>query len=182
MAACRRCAAGSGSGFQMGWSTRPSAAPVCGARSRNHLRNENGELLTGLAEIVSGRCRFAASGLTPNDARVRVSAAHQTTRPCRAEKVAETMNSLSEVEQKNKTATRRHDPLAGLPVKLPEQCRCGSEVALIGAGTEIHRASLRCRSCGRHRGWLSKITANWIETVAVKFGAPEIITLRGPRL
>ena len=77
------------------------------------------------------------------------------------------MNSLSEVEQKNKATSRRRDPLTGLSVKLPEPCRCGSDVARIG---------------DRHRGWLSKFTANWIEDVATKFGAPEIITLRGARL
>jgi hypothetical protein len=103
------------------------------------------------------------------------------------------MQSLSEAEPKSKGVQldlfdgtpkpkASTDPLAGLLVKTPDQCRCGSDVAVIGAGTAMHRASLNCRSCGKHRGWLSKFTADWIEAVARKFGAPEIITLRGPRL
>jgi hypothetical protein len=75
-----------------------------------------------------------------------------------------------------------HDPLLGLTVELPDECRCASNVAIIGAGTQIHRAALNCRSCGRHRGWLSKFTADWITHVAARFGAPEIIKIkRGQR-
>jgi hypothetical protein len=74
------------------------------------------------------------------------------------------------------------DPLVGLWVRTPDACRCASDVAVIGAGTETHRASLRCRSCGRHRGWLSKFTAGWIENVVGRWGRPEIIKIRGPRL
>src|SRR5262249_10648520 len=32
-----------------------------------------------------------------------------------------------------------------------------------------------CASCGQHRGWLSKSTAQWIEHVAMRFGAPTIV-------
>jgi hypothetical protein len=73
------------------------------------------------------------------------------------------------------------DPLIGLLVELPDACRCASNVAIIGTGTQIHRAMLSCRSCGRHRGWLSKFTADWIEQVAAKFGAPEIIKVQRSR-
>jgi hypothetical protein len=73
------------------------------------------------------------------------------------------------------------DPLTGLSVELPDACRCASNVVIIGAGTQIHRAMLRCRSCGRHRGWLSKFTADWIEHVAARFGAPEIIKIQRQR-
>jgi hypothetical protein len=69
----------------------------------------------------------------------------------------------------------------GLHVKLPDICRCASDVATICAGNETHYAELKCRSCERHRGWLSQFTARWLESVAAKFGAPEIITLRRPR-
>jgi hypothetical protein len=73
------------------------------------------------------------------------------------------------------------DPLVGLLVELPDTCRCMSTVAVIGTGTQIHRAMLSCRSCGRHRGWLSKFTADWIAHVAAKFGAPEIIKIQRQR-
>ena len=73
-------------------------------------------------------------------------------------------------------------PLIGMSVRLPnDHCRCGAETAVIRAGTGPHYAQLQC-SCGRFRGWLSKFTANWIASVAAQFGAPEIITLPGPKL
>jgi hypothetical protein len=37
---------------------------------------------------------------------------------------------------------------------------------------------LTCADCGQHRGRLSPRTAQWIEHVATRFGAPEIITVR----
>jgi hypothetical protein len=76
------------------------------------------------------------------------------------------------------------NPLAGLVVQFEHDfCRCGTNVAIIGAGVNIHRASLRCRSCHRHRGWLSRHTANWIETIINLHGRPDKpITIRGPRL
>jgi len=70
------------------------------------------------------------------------------------------------------------DPLMGQQVRMPERCQCGSVIARIGPGTATHRASVRCSSCNRHRAWLSKKTAAWLEAVAQKFGAPEVITLR----
>jgi hypothetical protein len=77
-----------------------------------------------------------------------------------------------------------HDPLAGLAVKLEhDRCKCGSDTAIIGAGKAMHRASLTCRSCGRHRGWLSKFTADWIESVISLHGKPDKpIVMRGPQL
>ena len=73
------------------------------------------------------------------------------------------------------------DPLAGLTVKMPGSCKCSGNLAVIGAGVAMHRASLQCRSCGRHRGWLSKPEADFIERLAGTFGAPPIVTLRGAR-
>jgi hypothetical protein len=73
------------------------------------------------------------------------------------------------------------DPLIGLAVELPDACRCAGNVAIIGNGTQIHRAALTCRSCGRHRGWLSKFTADWIANIAARFGAPEIIKIQRQR-
>jgi hypothetical protein len=73
------------------------------------------------------------------------------------------------------------DPLAGLMVKMPSTCKCSGDLAVIDAGIAMHRASLHCRSCGRHRGWLSKTEADFIERIAATFGAPSVITLRGSR-
>jgi len=42
----------------------------------------------------------------------------------------------------------------------------------IGAGRGPHAGELVCANCGQHRGWLSKSTARWIETVVSRFGAP----------
>jgi hypothetical protein len=67
--------------------------------------------------------------------------------------------------------------LLGLQVKLPDRCHCTSATAVVSTSDGTHYAQLKCQSCGRHRGWLSKPTARWIEVVAAKFGAPEIITL-----
>jgi hypothetical protein len=65
--------------------------------------------------------------------------------------------------------------LLGLHVKLPDARRCGSDVAVIGEDNV-----LTCRSCRRRCGFLSQFTANWLQQVAAKFGAPEVITLRTP--
>ena len=76
------------------------------------------------------------------------------------------------------------DPLAGLAVQFEHDfCRCGSNVATIGDGKAMHRASLTCRSCGRHRGWLSRFTAYWLKSVISLHGRPDKpIIVRGPQL
>jgi hypothetical protein len=81
-------------------------------------------------------------------------------------------------------ASATTDPLTGLVVELPDDfCRCGSNTAIIGAGVNIHRAALRCRSCHRHRGWLSRRTADWIESIISLHGRPDKpVVIRGPRL
>ena len=48
------------------------------------------------------------------------------------------------------------DPHIGVPIELPDACKCGCTFAQIGAGIGPHRASLRCASCGVHRGWLAR--------------------------
>ena len=62
------------------------------------------------------------------------------------------------------------DPLIGVVVELPDACKCGGTVALIGAGSAPHRASLRCASCGVHRGWLARETHDFINEIIRKFG------------
>jgi hypothetical protein len=62
---------------------------------------------------------------------------------------------------------RPADPLIGLAVKLPDTCgKCGQLVAIISAGKLPHCASLLCRSCGLHRGWI------FLKEIINKFGSP----------
>jgi hypothetical protein len=66
--------------------------------------------------------------------------------------------------------------LIGLKVKLDRpidrERPCCLNICTIGAARGPHAGELRCVDCGQHRGWLSKPTAQWIETVATRFGAP----------
>jgi hypothetical protein len=67
--------------------------------------------------------------------------------------------------------------LVGKKVRLPRDCNCGADTAVIGASDGKHYATLTC-SCGRGRGSLTEFTGKFIEAVAAKFGAPATITLR----
>jgi hypothetical protein len=64
--------------------------------------------------------------------------------------------------------------LVGLRVKLDldRERLCCRNICIIGPAEEPYAGSLRCIDCGRHRGRLSKTTAQWIERVAARFGAP----------
>jgi hypothetical protein len=66
--------------------------------------------------------------------------------------------------------------LVGLKVKLDRPADrerpCCNNVCTIGAGEGSHAGELCCADCGQHRGWLSKLTAAWIESVVTRFGAP----------
>jgi hypothetical protein len=72
--------------------------------------------------------------------------------------------------------------LVGLKVRLDRpidiEHPCCENVCTIGAGRGPHIGELVCTGCGKHRGWLSRQTAQCIESVATRFGAPEIITVR----
>jgi hypothetical protein len=62
--------------------------------------------------------------------------------------------------------------LVGLAITLPEQClRCRGHDAWIGAGRGPHKASVLC-ACGRHLGWLSIATFNFINATVQQFGRP----------
>jgi hypothetical protein len=65
------------------------------------------------------------------------------------------------------------DPLLDLAVRLPDKCKCGSAVALIGAGKGPHQAELCCRDCNAHRGWLSRETHGFLTEIVNKFGCPD---------
>jgi hypothetical protein len=62
-------------------------------------------------------------------------------------------------------------------VRLPNNCKCGSELATIGPGDGKHPATLACVQCGSSRGAISSFTLQWIESVAM-FGSPATIVLR----
>jgi hypothetical protein len=66
--------------------------------------------------------------------------------------------------------------LIGLKVKLDRPADrerpCCNNVCTIGAGSGPHAGELTCSNCGQHRGWLSQTTAQWIEHVVTRFGAP----------
>jgi len=72
--------------------------------------------------------------------------------------------------------------LVGLAITLPEQCpRCNGPDAVIGAGRVPHNASVMC-VCGRHLGWLSVPTFNFIAETVRQFGRPSepISVIRKP--
>jgi hypothetical protein len=68
------------------------------------------------------------------------------------------------------------DGIVGLKVKLDRpvdrEQPCCNNVCIIDAGKGPHAGALYCADCGQHRGWLSKTTAQWIEHVVTRFGAP----------
>jgi hypothetical protein len=72
--------------------------------------------------------------------------------------------------------------LIGLKVRLDRpvdrERPCCRNICTIGAARGPHAGELICADCGQHRGWLSKPTAQWIEHVVTRFGAPEVITVR----
>jgi hypothetical protein len=62
------------------------------------------------------------------------------------------------------------DPLIGLTVDLQDACLCGTYLVVIGPGAGPHVASLRCKSCDRHRGWLSRESHRFINETVNRFG------------
>jgi hypothetical protein len=70
----------------------------------------------------------------------------------------------------------KRNPLIGLRVKLDRPIDrdqpCCRNFCVIEPGRPPHAGKLVCADCGRSRGWLSKVTAHWIESVNGRFGAP----------
>ncbi|HVI65216.1 MAG TPA: hypothetical protein VM910_21935 [Bradyrhizobium sp.] len=66
--------------------------------------------------------------------------------------------------------------LIGRKVKLDRpvdrERPCCNNICIISASKGPHTGALHCADCGQHRGWLSKTTAAWIESVITRFGAP----------
>jgi hypothetical protein len=64
--------------------------------------------------------------------------------------------------------------LIGLAITGPEPCpRCSGHDAVIGAGRGPHKASIMC-VCGRHLGWMSVATFNFIAETVCRFGRPSV--------
>jgi hypothetical protein len=62
--------------------------------------------------------------------------------------------------------------VVGLAITPPEQCpHCSGHDAVIGAGRGPHKASIMC-VCGRHLGWMSTVTFNFINATVQQFGRP----------
>jgi hypothetical protein len=65
--------------------------------------------------------------------------------------------------------------IIGLTIRLsrPSDLRrlCCEKLCTIHPGKGPHICELRCATCGRHRGWLSRGAAWWLKNV-VKGGAP----------
>jgi hypothetical protein len=60
----------------------------------------------------------------------------------------------------------------GLQVTLPQACRCGESIAIIGPSRGPHHASIICCGCGAHRAWMSGATYNFLSTIIDQFGRP----------
>jgi hypothetical protein len=76
----------------------------------------------------------------------------------------------------NTAANGSSTPLLGLTVKLDRPVDrdrpCCNNVCIISAAEAPHAGALHCADCGQRRAWLSKSTAQWIEHVVTRFGAP----------
>jgi hypothetical protein len=66
--------------------------------------------------------------------------------------------------------------IVGLKVKLDRPIDrdrpCCRNICIIGPAEEPYGGSLHCADCGRSRGRISRISAQWIGHVAKRFGAP----------
>jgi hypothetical protein len=64
------------------------------------------------------------------------------------------------------------NPLIGITVKLPDTCKCGSPLAVIGPAVVPHRASLHCQECRQFRGWVSNESFRFVSKIVEQFGKP----------
>jgi hypothetical protein len=64
--------------------------------------------------------------------------------------------------------------IVGLTIILPRPCRsCGETATTIGSSKGPHHAALFCVSCGRHVGWMSSESFNFVCAIVDRFGRPE---------
>jgi len=96
--------------------------------------------------------------------------AHDLVSMPRAETAPARLDMFPAVEPPTEPSTS--NDLVGLAITLPEQCpRCSGHDAWVGAGRWPHKASIMC-VCGRHLGWLSTATFNFINATVQQFGRP----------
>ena len=66
--------------------------------------------------------------------------------------------------------------IIGLLVRIERVNKCRRsncrKVAFIGSGNAMHHGSLRCEQCGKHLGWLSKQSYDFITETRRLFGRP----------
>ena len=64
-------------------------------------------------------------------------------------------------------------PLVGLKLKLERKTdikdACCAGFGIVHAGKGPHAAELRCSGCGKHKGWLDKLTVNRLLDVLAHF-------------
>jgi hypothetical protein len=70
------------------------------------------------------------------------------------------------------TGIKKDRALLGLSITLPEQCpACHGHDAVIGASHGPYKISIMC-ACGRHLGWLSVESFNFLTEIVRCFGRP----------
>jgi hypothetical protein len=60
------------------------------------------------------------------------------------------------------------DSLHGLSAQLSDTCQCCSSEAVVGEGKGPLRASLFCRRCGKHRGWMPNKAHAFVTTTEIR--------------
>jgi hypothetical protein len=67
----------------------------------------------------------------------------------------------------------RMSPLQGLMFKLEREADrdkpCCENFAIVQAGKGPHSAELRCKKCGKHRGWMPRQMPDWFLTLLAIF-------------
>jgi hypothetical protein len=70
-------------------------------------------------------------------------------------------------------ATAPSTTLVGLEVFTNTDCTgCGCNGAVLGSSAGPHCAAIHCVRCGRHRGWLPREAATFINGIIDHFGRP----------
>jgi hypothetical protein len=68
---------------------------------------------------------------------------------------------------------RKPDPLHGMMFKLERKIDlkepCCENFAVVQVGKGPHSAELRCKKCGKHRGWLPRKMTDWFLTLLAIF-------------
>jgi hypothetical protein len=75
--------------------------------------------------------------------------------------------------QEEMFAKPRMSPLHGMTFKLERKADiknpCCENFAIVQAGRGPHSAELRCKKCGKHRGWMPRKVTDWFLTLLAIF-------------